>query len=217
MSYPPNQPPIVPGPSQSPSWLPAAPQKPKRKPLPWILGGIAAVLLLCAGFAGIGAALDNGGNDKAAAATTQPLPQDKCGGGMCQTAGQQAGTAQETDGEPGESCATSQLGKHITAGGAQYTCGGPKPYRWLPDHTSTPAAAKPTIKGDDLVHVGEDVPAGTYRAVEAISGDCYWKKSKDAEGSDIIDNDIPSGGRPQVTLKAGQWFTSDGCPDWVKK
>jgi len=87
--------------------------------------------------------------------------------------------------------------------------------------TTAPAkpAAKPapTIAGDDLVHVGEDVPAGTYRVATGVDGQCYWKKTSDAEGSDIIANDIPSGGRPQVTLKNGQWFSSDGCPVWVKK
>lgn len=77
---------------------------------------------------------------------------------------------------------------------------------------------KNLISGDDLVHVGEDVPPGTYRAESAITSDmCYWKKSKDAEGTDIISNDIPAGGRPQVTLKKGQWFTSQGCPNWILK
>lgn len=79
-------------------------------------------------------------------------------------------------------------------------------------------AARTTIGGDDLVHVGEDIPPGTYRAVESIEGGlCYWKKSRDAEGTNIITNEIPTGGRPQVTLKKGQWFTSQGCPDWVAK
>ena len=86
----------------------------------------------------------------------------------------------------------------------------------------TTAAAKapaPTIAGDDLVEVGSDVPAGTYRAIEPVdpAAMCYWKKSKDAEGSNIIDNDLPPGGRPLVTLKKGQWFTSQGCPTWRKQ
>jgi hypothetical protein len=80
----------------------------------------------------------------------------------------------------------------------------------------------PQISGDDIVHVGEDVPAGVYRAIDSISDDgpfsiCYWLKSSDAEGSKIIDNGLPTGGRPQVTLKAGQWFSSQGCPDWRKQ
>lgn len=65
--------------------------------------------------------------------------------------------------------------------------------------------------------VGDDFPAGTYRVTQNVAGmDCYWKKSSDAEGSDIIDNDLPQGGRPQVTLKKGQWFTSETCGTWAK-
>jgi hypothetical protein len=94
-----------------------------------------------------------------------------------------------------------------------------------PSPSATPKRSQdpdPRIDGDDLVHVGEDIPAGTYRAVERISGDgpfdiCYWSKSSDAEGSKIIDNGLPTGGRPQVTLKRGQWFKSQGCPDWRKQ
>lgn len=75
------------------------------------------------------------------------------------------------------------------------------------------------IGGDDVVHVGEDAPAGTYRtAVPVQEGDfCSWIKSRDAEAQKVIDVGLPPGGRPQVTLKAGQWFTSRGCPDWVRQ
>ena len=84
-----------------------------------------------------------------------------------------------------------------------------------------PKPAAPTIAGDDLVHVGDDIPPGVYRAATKIVADgaagCYWMKSSDAEGSKIIDNAMVQGGRPQVTLKKGQWFTSQGCPEWRKK
>lgn len=75
------------------------------------------------------------------------------------------------------------------------------------------------IQGDDLVLVGDDIPPGVYRAVERVTPDpwCYWKKSRDAEGSDIIDNDIVKAGRPQVTLKKGQWFETSRCPVWRKQ
>jgi hypothetical protein len=90
-----------------------------------------------------------------------------------------------------------------------------------PAKTTTKAAPAPvTIDGDNIVHVGEDVPAGTYRTESNVGADgtmCYWMKSTDSEGENIIDNDIPSGGRPQVTLKKGQWFTTRDCPTWVKK
>ncbi len=101
----------------------------------------------------------------------------------------------------------------------EYTNEKPPVATVAPSKSTAAKKTVPTINGDDVVHIGEDVPAGVYRAVHAVDGDdmCYWNKSKDAEGSDIIDNDIVSGGRPQVTLKKGQWFTSQGCPDWQKK
>lgn len=88
-----------------------------------------------------------------------------------------------------------------------------------------PVAKKPTVyvvHGDDTVHVGEDIPAGIYRTDVAIGDDsyCYWVINKTSDPSNlngIISNDNPTGGRPQVTLKNGQWFTSRGCPDWLKK
>lgn len=76
----------------------------------------------------------------------------------------------------------------------------------------------PTIDGDNIVHVGEDVVAGTYRVVVPLEREnsCYWMKSSDPEGQNIIDNDLPAGGRPQVTLKKGQWFTTQDCGVWAK-
>lgn len=86
--------------------------------------------------------------------------------------------------------------------------------------TSKPADPGPRTKiaGDDTVHVGYDVAAGSYRTVSDVkdSGFCYWVKSTDPEAAHIIKNDIPSGGKPQVTLTKGQWFTSKGCPNWAK-
>lgn len=213
---PQHRPPVMPGPgyqqsyqASTPPWgQPPAPPKKKPGALRIILGVVLVGLVLCVGGTVLFGVLSDSGSDgqteaaKTAAAAGTPKADSAQG---------------QIAGEPGGFCATSQLGKHITADGQQYTCGGPKPYRWLPDHASPAAGAKPTIKGDDLVHVGEDVPAGTYRVATAVGGDCYWKKSKDAEGDDIIDNDIPAGGRPQVTLKSGQWFTSKDCPDWIKK
>lgn len=212
--YDPNQqqPPVTPGPNYryqapNPPWAqpPAPPKKQAPKALRVILGVVLVGLVLCVGGTVLAGLLSNSDSDgQAEAASTASASTEKADSG-------------QVTGEPGGFCATSQLGKHISVAGEQYTCGGPKPYRWLPDHASPAAGAKPTIKGDDLVHVGEDVPAGTYRAVETVGADCYWKKSKDAEGDDIIDNDIPGAGRPQVTLKAGQWFVSKHCADWVKK
>ena len=65
--------------------------------------------------------------------------------------------------------------------------------------------------------VGVDIPAGTYRS-SGVTSMCYWAITKTgSNGSDIIANDLPSGGRPQVTLKKGQDFeTSEECGVWTK-
>ena len=75
------------------------------------------------------------------------------------------------------------------------------------------AAANSIAEGVWLV--GEDIKAGRYRTTETVdSGSCYWKIHK---GSNIIDNDIVTGGRPTVTLRDGQEFTTRDCGTWVKR
>lgn len=82
-----------------------------------------------------------------------------------------------------------------------------------------PVKAPPATIEDGLYHVGEDIKPGTYRLAEPVDNSdfCYWGKFKDAEGENIIDNDLASTGRLQVTLKAGQWFETNRCGTWVKK
>lgn len=71
---------------------------------------------------------------------------------------------------------------------------------------------------DGVWTVGSDIKAGTYRAKEAVGSDCYWAVIKTGtNGSDIIDNGIPGGGRPSVTVKKGQDFESSRCGTWVKQ
>lgn len=91
--------------------------------------------------------------------------------------------------------------------------------------TPSPKAIQenPLLKGimrdeDTPLKVGEDLPSGTYRVTASVAGrNCYWIKSSDSEGSNIIKNDVPQGGRPQVTLQKGQWFTSQDCGEWRKQ
>ncbi|WP_377645662.1 hypothetical protein [Oryzobacter terrae] len=65
--------------------------------------------------------------------------------------------------------------------------------------------------------VGTDIKAGTYKVIDTLEGDCYWKISRTgSNGDDIISNDIPTGGRPQVVLKKGQDFQNRGCGDWKR-
>ncbi len=74
-----------------------------------------------------------------------------------------------------------------------------------------PAGPTTTIDEGDWT-VGVDIKPGTYRTTEPVSGDCYWGIYRAGSNqSDIIDNGIPTGGRPTVTLKKGQEFTNQGC------
>ncbi|MFF1830534.1 hypothetical protein [Paenarthrobacter sp. NPDC058040] len=66
--------------------------------------------------------------------------------------------------------------------------------------------------------VGVDIEPGTYRTDAEVSSSCYWGIYRTgSNGSDIIDNDIVSGGRPTVTLSAGQDFKTTRCGAWTKQ
>lgn len=79
------------------------------------------------------------------------------------------------------------------------------------------AKAANTIK-EGTWTVGVDVEPGTYRANADVTSGCYWGIYRTgSNGSDIIDNDIVSGGRPSVTLSAGQDFKTSRCGTWSKQ
>ncbi|WP_051479128.1 hypothetical protein [Arthrobacter sp. H5] len=66
--------------------------------------------------------------------------------------------------------------------------------------------------------VGTDIEPGTYRSAADVGSSCYWGiYESGTNGSNIIENDIPGGGRPTVTLSAGQDFNSTRCGDWEKQ
>lgn len=72
--------------------------------------------------------------------------------------------------------------------------------------------------GDGTWTVGTDIAPGTYRAAAAVGSTCYWGiYATGSNGSNIIENDLPGGGRPTVMLSAGQDFKSSRCGDWVKQ
>lgn len=60
--------------------------------------------------------------------------------------------------------------------------------------------------------VGTDVAPGTYRSLG--NHDCYWMISSDANGSNILQNNIVTG-PALVSLSAGTFFTSSGCSKWT--
>lgn len=83
---------------------------------------------------------------------------------------------------------------------------------------TAPAKTQAPTFEDGVWTVGTDIPAGRYRTTEAVGSRCYWQISKTGGDSvmDIINNDLPGGGRPQVTLKKGQDFKTSDCGKWRK-
>ncbi|QDW29980.1 hypothetical protein FFF93_009520 [Arthrobacter sp. KBS0702] len=72
--------------------------------------------------------------------------------------------------------------------------------------------------GDGTWTVGKDIEPGTYRAAGDVGSTCYWGiYATGSNGSNIIENDIPGGGRPTVALSAGQDFKSSRCGKWEKQ
>ncbi len=85
-----------------------------------------------------------------------------------------------------------------------------------PATTGAAKPAAPTI-ADGTWTVGEDFPAGNYKATGA--GDrCYWAiytSGKNQSFDALIDNHA-GGGNLRVTLKAGQDFETKRCGTWAK-
>ncbi|MBO1268698.1 hypothetical protein [Arthrobacter cavernae] len=72
--------------------------------------------------------------------------------------------------------------------------------------------------GDGTWTVGTDITPGTYRAAADVGSGCYWGiYASGSNGSNIIDNDLPGGGRPTVALSVGQDFKSSRCGKWEKQ
>lgn len=67
--------------------------------------------------------------------------------------------------------------------------------------------------------VGRDIEPGTYSTASAVtSGRCYWAiYTSGTNGSDIVENDIVTGGMPTVTLSEGQDFNTSRCGEWRKQ
>lgn len=66
--------------------------------------------------------------------------------------------------------------------------------------------------------VGVDIEAGSYKANSSVGSSCYWAiLASGTNGDDIINNDLPGGGLPSVTLTAGQDFKSSRCGSWTKQ
>jgi hypothetical protein len=70
---------------------------------------------------------------------------------------------------------------------------------------------------DGIWTVGVDIEPGTYRASN-VGDSCYWAiLATGSNGADIINNGIPGGGSPSVTLAEGQDFETMDCGEWTKQ
>jgi hypothetical protein len=75
-----------------------------------------------------------------------------------------------------------------------------------------------TSIGQGTWTVGRDIEPGTYRTMQAVTGDCYWGiYTSGTNGDDIIENDIVTGGFPTVTLSVGQDFENNRCGTFVRQ
>lgn len=72
--------------------------------------------------------------------------------------------------------------------------------------------ANNTVPGDGIFRVGTDIKAGTYRTAGAP--DCYYGVNGDANGDNIISNNITSG-PAVVQVSPGQFFETSSCAEWV--
>lgn len=81
------------------------------------------------------------------------------------------------------------------------------------------AAAEAEVAANGITEgtwtVGTDIEPGTYKVTEPVT-DCYWSITTTGSNGDIVDNDIVTGGLPQVTLSEGTDFTSNRCGTWAK-
>lgn len=64
----------------------------------------------------------------------------------------------------------------------------------------------------------DDNEVSNQRGLDPVGLSCYWGiYASGTNGTDIIQNDIPGGGRPVVTVSPGQDFNSSRCGSWEKQ
>lgn len=69
-----------------------------------------------------------------------------------------------------------------------------------------------TVPGEGLYEVGRDLKAGTYRS--SGSSDCYYAVLNSPDTGDIATNNLTDG-PAIISLRAGTYFDTSGCAEWV--
>lgn len=182
------------GPDGSSRWLdgqpgatPAAPAAPAaKKKRAWLVPTIVGVVAL---FVGVGIGGSDSGTTTAGGTTPDPATT----------------VTVTTAAEPGAAVT-------VTSPPVTVTAAAPAP--------AAPAAPAAATVGEGQWIVGEDMAAGDWRMVEAYEDGgigCFWSIYKAGSNqSDIIQNDIVTGGKARVSVKKGQEFETQGCGDWEK-
>lgn len=132
-------------------------------------------------------------------------------GALIGSVGGQDGTAPEAIPAVTVTATTTETAPDADAG---------EPLRQVPGGTVTvtaPPLAPAAAITEGAWLVGEDIEPGRYRTIGEVGGDCYWSITRaGSNGAEILENDIVTGGRPTVTLSAGQEFTTHSCGEWAK-
>lgn len=69
-----------------------------------------------------------------------------------------------------------------------------------------------TVPGEGVFRVGADMKPGTYRS--AGRGGCYYAVLGDANGNNILSNNITNG-PALVSVAAGTFFETSRCSEWI--
>ena len=85
--------------------------------------------------------------------------------------------------------------------------------------TATETATE-TIMEEGTYEIGVDAKSGRYKTrVPEDSPGCYWERTTDDSGdydSIIANADLNPGALASVTLKSGDFFSSDSCGTWTR-
>jgi len=77
-----------------------------------------------------------------------------------------------------------------------------------------------SIPGDGTYLVGTDVKAGTYRSGVPASGNCYWARLSNTDGSGdtagILNNNNSAGPSVVTIQRSDKAFESTGCEAWIR-
>lgn len=118
---------------------------------------------------------------------------------------------------PGPTVTAPAETKTVDVPGPTTTVTAPAPKVSTPAPKPKPAGLPTTIE-EGQWEVGVDVAPGRYKTTAAVDADgmCYWKITTTGKPDNIVNNDIVSGGKPVVTIKKGQDFTTQDCGTWAR-